>query len=306
MTDTKQDTTVMSENDIDKMLNEMLQEEQAKMDAKMRKTDDDFKKAIGEAERKLTEGHKIPATVAAAPTHDAGKETVVPAFIERQAAAANASSQKATKDAPVSVPVDEKPIRTEVAPSDTGASDIIPEDGNIPVEAMTGTIQYDLVNNEPMSEETHKALEAIIPDDADADGRTLNMNALVDDRLSVAETIYNWFDNSKIAHVVCSVLTMLLCVMILVLAFRLAPDAMGTVMSGTTFGVLFAAFAGGMASYAITRYVNANIRYTAADNDLASRLRRYRKSLGMMVALTVIAILMLITYVVLSAQGIVA
>lgn len=304
MTDTKQDTTVMSGSDIDKMLNEMLQEEQAKMDAKMRKTDDDFKKAIGEAERKLTDGHKIPATVAAEPTHDGEQETVVPAFLERQAAAASASSQKA--NAPANVTVEEKPVRTEVAPSDTGASDIIPEDGNIPVEAMTGTIQYDLVNNEPMSEETHKALEAIIPEDADADGRTLNMNNLIDDRLSVAETIYNWFDNSKIAHVVCSVLTMLLCLMILVLAFRLAPDAMGTVMSGTTFGVLFAAFAGGMASYAITRYVNANIRYTAADNDLASRLRRYRKSLGMMIALTVIAILMLIAYVVLSAQGIVA
>ena len=189
---------------------------------------------------------------------DATGNIVVPMFLQEQVEAAAANS------------VEVKSI---------GAGGDINDDA---AGHPTVTMQYDLINNEPITEATAQALEAIAPEaeveSDDTSGRMLNTDQIIGTKLSPMEHVYNWFDNSVLAAPLVAIVTVLECLCTMMLLFDGFPNALGTEITLTSLLVIVAVFLLGGCTFKLAGYSYRAIADGRRNDELAVRMASYRKS----------------------------
>lgn len=205
---------------------------------------------------------------------DATGNIVVPMFLQEQVESASASS------------VEVKSIGAggdiKNGNDDTG--------GHTPV-----TMQYDLINNEPITEATAQALEAIAPEaeveNDDTSGRMLNTDQIVGAKLSPMEHVYNWFDNSILAAPLVAVVTVLECLCTMMLLFDGFPNALGTDITLTSIIIIVAVFLLGGCTFKLAGYSYRAIADGRKNDELAVRMASYKKSVIIVITLAIIIVL---------------
>lgn len=205
---------------------------------------------------------------------DATGNIVVPMFLQEQVEAAAANS------------VEVKSI---------GAGGDINDDA---AGHPTVTMQYDLINNEPITEATAQALEAIAPEaeveSDDTSGRMLNTDQIIGTKLSPMEHVYNWFDNSVLAAPLVAIVTVLECLCTMMLLFDGFPNALGTEITLTSLLVIVAVFLLGGCTFKLAGYSYRAIADGRRNDELAVRMASYRKSVIVFFALAALIIVIAI------------